>query len=89
LNEFAFQPWGEPRRGQLIGNRGLGPALALIALGQAPGTPMTERAVKWAVEHRRPDGTFEMAAANDATAQAYALLAFARRGFVFEREALP
>jgi hypothetical protein len=86
----AFNSWGEPRRDSpLVGKRGIGPILALRALYLDPGRGPSEHATRWFVTHRRPDGTFEDAAADDVTTQAYFALAFAIRAYVYARGGPP
>ena len=85
----TFHPWGEPRDSPVVGKRGIGPALALRTLYLDPGTSPSEHVTRWLVTHRRPDGTFEAAAADDAVAQSYFALALAIRAFVYSRVALP
>jgi hypothetical protein len=90
LFDEAFEPWGEPRRGSpLVGKRGIGAALALRALYLDPGKSDSEHVTRWFVAHRRADGTFEDAAADDATTQAYFALTFATRGYIYAKGGLP
>jgi len=85
----TFQSWGEPRDSPLVGTRGIGPALALRTLYLDPGTSPSEHVTRWLVEHRRPDGTFEAAAPDDAGAQAYFALAFSIRSYIYAKGGLP
>jgi hypothetical protein len=85
----TFHPWGEPRDSPVVGKRGIGPALALRTLYLDPGTSPSEHVTRWLVEHRRADGTFEAARADDAVAQAYFALAFSIRSYVYARDGLP
>jgi hypothetical protein len=90
LFDEAFEPWGEPRRNSpLVGKRGIGAVLALRALYVDPGRSPSEHVTRWFVTHRRPDGTFEDAPADDVTTQAYFALAFATRAYIYAKGGLP
>jgi hypothetical protein len=85
----AFESWGQPRTSPLVGKRGIGGVLALRTLYLDPGRSPSEHVTRWYVEHRRADGTFEDAAADDATTQAYFALAFAMRAYIYAKGGLP
>jgi hypothetical protein len=85
----AFEAWGQPRKSRLVGTRGIGPILALRALYRDPGRSPSEHVTRWFVEHRRPDGTFEDVAPDDAVTHAYFALAFATRAYIYAKGGLP
>jgi hypothetical protein len=90
LFDETFNPWGEPRRDSpLVGRRGIGAVLALRALYLYPGTSDSEHVTRWFLTHRRTDGTFEDAAADDITTQAYFALTFAMRGYIYAKGGPP
>jgi hypothetical protein len=85
----AFEPWGQPRNSPLVGKRGIGAVLALRLLYLDPGRGPSEHVTRWFVTHRRADGTFKDAAADDATTQAYFALAFATRAYIYAKGGPP
>jgi hypothetical protein len=78
----AFYPSGRPRLGTLISDAGSGGiAVALGSLQQSPRPDRADKAYMWALQHRRPDGSFPPYAPHDHLAQAEYALAFARRSY--------
>ncbi|MDP9225300.1 MAG: hypothetical protein M3P18_15945 [Actinomycetota bacterium] len=78
----AFRGDGTPLNTPLVDRRGFGLAIALSLLQEAGGTKSyADLAYRYALDHRRDDGTVETAAAGDDVVQAYFTLAFAQRAY--------
>jgi hypothetical protein len=83
----VFSAAGSPAAGPGTNASRASGCIVLAAL--APGSALLRRAMEWALNHRRTDGTLPLAADSDSVGQAFCLVAIEREVSLLKRGVLP